>query len=433
MDPTTLPFELALPDEPVLLDLQNMYEQLQRLPDQRKRRGVRYPLALLLLIAILAKLTGHSRVRAVADWAKLGAQELSVLFDLPRANMPHHTTWSRVFGYAVDPTALEQVVAKVLHDARAAEVPARGSLAVALDGKTLRGTIPGGQTRGVHLLAAYLPQEGVVVAQVEVDRHENEIVAAPTMLRQLDLEGVVVTGDAMFTQRALSTQIVEAGGDYLWPVKDNQPELHQDIELLFTPDRTRPGHGVLPMDFTTARRVEKGHGRLEERVLTVSSLLHEYSDWPYLAQVFKLERTVIDGRGRRSRELRYGVTSLAASVADAERLLDLMRQHWRIENGLHYRGDVTLAEDASLVRTGRAPQVLATLNNTVLGCLPVTVCRISLLPSGPWPTASTRQWPASTCDKVARTLQQPWLYPCQEVVCLCLLLCTGGVRGLLHA
>jgi predicted transposase YbfD/YdcC len=184
---------------------------------------------------------------------------------------------------------------------------------------------------------------------------------------QLDLEGVVVTGDAMFTQRALSTQIVEAGGDYLWPVKDNQPELHQDIELLFTPDRVRPGHGVLPMDFTTARQVEKGHGRLEERVLTVSSLLHEYSDWPYLAQVFKLERTVIDGGGRRSRELRYGVTSLPASVADAERLLDLMRQHWRIKNGLHYRRDVTLAEDASLVRTGRAPQVLATLNNTVLG------------------------------------------------------------------
>jgi predicted transposase YbfD/YdcC len=270
-------------------------------------------------------------------------------------------------GHAVDPTTLEQRVVQALHKARIAEVPDRGSLVVALDGKTLRGTIPLGQTRGVHLLAAYLPQEGLVLAQVEVDRQENEIVVAPTILMQLDLQGVVVTGDAMFTQRTLSIQIVEAGGDYLWPVKDNQPELQQDIELLFTPEVTRPGHGVLPLDFTTARRVEKGHGRLEERVLTVSSLLHDYSTWPYLAPVFKLERTVIDGRRRQTKEVRYGVTSLPATVADAEQLLDLVRQHWGIENGLHYRRDMTLDEDASLARTGRAPQVLATLNNTVLG------------------------------------------------------------------
>jgi hypothetical protein len=106
-------------------------------------------------------------------------------------------------------------VVQALHKARIAEVPDRGSLVVALDGKTLRGTIPLGQTRGVHLLAAYLPQEGLVLAQVEVDRQENEIVVAPTILMQLDLQGVVVTGDAMFTQRTLSIQIVEAGGDYL--------------------------------------------------------------------------------------------------------------------------------------------------------------------------------------------------------------------------
>jgi predicted transposase YbfD/YdcC len=364
---TTLPFDFVLPDEPLLLDLQNLYDQLQLLPDQRQRRGVRYPLAALLLIAVLAKLTGHSRVRALADWASLRAHDLCTLFQLPRTSMPHHTTWSRVLGQAVDPSALDQVVTQVLHDARTAGMPARGSVAVALDGKTLRGTIPLGQTRGVHLLAAYLPSEGVVLAQVQVDRYENEIVAAPTILRQLDLQGMVVTGDAMFTQRALSTQIVEAGGDYLWQVKDNQPELHQDIALLFTPDVAPPGHGVLPTDFTTARSVEKGHGRREERVITVSSMLHEYSDWPYLAQVFKLERTVMNGRGRHSQEVRYGVTSLPATVADAERLLDVVRQHWGIENGLHYRRDVTLAEDASLVRTGQAPQVLATLNNAVLG------------------------------------------------------------------
>ncbi len=367
MDATTIPFDLPLPDEPLLLDLTALYAQLHRLTDQRKRRGVRYPLAALLLLALLGKLAGYSRVRALADWANLRAQELSALLHLPRATMPHPTTWSRVLGYAVDPAALTQVIPQLFYGARTGEVPKRGHLIVALDGKTLRGTIPLGQTRGVHLLAAYLPKEGIVLARVAVDRYENEITAAPTVLMQVDLEGVVVTGDAMYTQRALSLQIVEAGGDYLWPVKDNQPELYQDIKLLFTLDVARPGHGVLSTDFTTARSVEKGHGRLEERVITVSSMLQDYSTWPNLAQVFKLERTVIDARGRQTKEVRYGVTSLPTSVANAERLLELVRMQWGIENGLHYRREVTLDEDASLVRTGEAPQIVATLNNIVLG------------------------------------------------------------------
>ena len=367
MYPTTIPFEVALPDEPLLLDLSALHQQFQLLTDHRKRRGVRYPLATLLLIAVLGKLAGYSRIRALADWARLRAHELTTLLQVPHATMPHPTTWSRVLGQAVDPAALEQVIGQMLQGTRPAEVPTRGTLVIALDGKTLRGTIPLGQTRGVHLLAAYLPGERMVLTQVAVDRYENEISAAPTVLQQIDLEGAVVTGDAMFAQRALSIQIVEAGGDYLWPVKENQPELYQDIELLFTPDVAGPGHGVLPMDFTTACRIEKGHGRIEERLLTTSSLLNDYSDWPYLAQVFRLERTRINGLGRQTSEVRYGVTSLPANVADAEQLLALVRRHWGIENGLHYRRDVTLHEDASLVRSGRAPQVLAALNNTVLG------------------------------------------------------------------
>ena len=109
------------------------------------------------------------------------------------------------------------------------------------------------------------------------------------MLAHLELAGVVVTGDAMYTQRSLRIQLVEAGGDYLWPVKDNQAELRQDIEDLFVPELNELGTGARPTDFTTARTVEKGHGRIEERVLTTSSMLQDYSGWPYLAQVFKRE------------------------------------------------------------------------------------------------------------------------------------------------
>jgi len=176
-------------------------------------------------------------------------------------------------------------------------VPARATVALALDGKTLRGTIPLGHTQGVHLVAAYLPNTGVVVAQLEVHAKHNEIAVAPTILAALDLEGVVVTGDAMYTQRPLSTQIVEAGGDYLWVVKDNQPVLREDIEQLFLPEPNAVGTAALPTDFTTARTLEKGHGRIEERILTTSSMLHDYSSWPYLAQVFKVESHVTDARG----------------------------------------------------------------------------------------------------------------------------------------
>jgi predicted transposase YbfD/YdcC len=280
--------------------------------------------------------------------------------------MPHLTTWTRVFAHAVLLEAFEQVVAQLSAPVSTAEVPARGSLQVCLDGKTLRGTIPLGQRSGVHLLAAYHAEQGVVLAQVAVDAKANEIVAAPQLLEQVQLTGVVVSGDAMFAQRHLSTQIVEAGGDYFWWVKDNQPSLLADLELLFTEEYACAGWSAPPVDFTTAATIEKGHGRLEQRVLTASSLLADYQDWPYLAQVVKVVRTRTT-KLKQTHEVAYGITSLPATDADAARLLALGRGHWRIENGLHYRRDVTLKEDASQVRRGQAPQVVAALNNLVCG------------------------------------------------------------------
>ena len=177
----------------------------------------------IVTIAILAKLAGSTKVEAIADWATLRCQELHHLFGTPRTQMPYHTTWSRILGYAIDVVALEQLVQQFLTPPPVGEVPDRASIVVALDGKTIRGTIPRGQCRGVHLLAAYAPTQGVVLFQVAVDRKENEIVAAPVVLQHLALRGTLITGDAMVTQRALRIQIVDAGGDSLWMVKDNQP------------------------------------------------------------------------------------------------------------------------------------------------------------------------------------------------------------------
>ncbi len=199
---------------------------------------------------------------------------------------------------------------------------------------------------------------------------EHEITGAPTLLRSVDLRGKVVVGDAMHTQRALSTQIGAAGGDYLWIVKDNQPTLRADIEAVFTSDhRTVLGGQVAPA-IQTARQVNKGHGRQESRVLKASDALNTYLDWPGVAQVFQLERQRLQtATGKKTREIVYGITSLSKAQAPPARLLALTRQYWGIENGLHYCRDVTFHEDRTRLTQGTAGRVMAGLNNLILGLL----------------------------------------------------------------
>ena len=367
---TTISERLCFPNHALVFDLERLYQCLQTVPDRRRRRGRRYQLATLLMIGVLAKLAGQDSSRAIAHWAKLRKQELHLLFELKREEMPHYSTWSRVLGQAVEPSQLEQALgdffATGLYEGSRLQ---RGSMQVCLDGKTLRGTIPLGESQGVHLLAAYVPEQGVVLAQVQVNGAFDEPQQAPALLACLDLRGIVVSGDALFAHPNLSLQIVQAHGDYLWTVKANQEGLYDEIQTLFEPVVTRPGWSAPPMDFRTAQTVEKGHGRREKRRITVSSLLADYSQWPQAAQVFKLESQRTDALGRTQQEVRYGITSLPASLADPRRLLSLVRGHWGIENGLHHRRDATMGEDHSPLRMGWAPHLLAVLNNTAWGLL----------------------------------------------------------------
>lgn len=214
---TTIPFTFDVPtDVPFTFSLHDLATRLTTLLDQRDPRGVWYPLAAMLTLAIVAKLAGYHRVEALADWAHLRAADLVPLFGLTRPTMPHARTWGRIFTQAVDPVALDVLLGQFFQEMQAtAEVPDRGSIVLVVDGKTLRGTIPLGQLQGVHLVAAYVPDTGVVVAQRAVDSHTNKIRVVPQVLQSLDLTGVVVTGDALHTQRPVSTQIGESQGDYL--------------------------------------------------------------------------------------------------------------------------------------------------------------------------------------------------------------------------
>jgi predicted transposase YbfD/YdcC len=364
MNFTMLPLSVQLPDEPFAFSLEELAKALADVQDRRKPRGLRYPLSALLVIAVLAKLAGYVKLRDVAEWARLRQAELCPLLGLRRTALPHPTSWSRIFAHSLDPAQLEQVAASFFKRHLAQAPAKRGNIQLNIDGKSLRGTIPAGSKQGVHLVAAYLPRQGVVLAQLAVSHKANELTVVPTLLGQIELHGVVVSGDAIFAQRKLSAQVVEAGGDYIWTVKGNQESLRDDIAWLFAP--LREGERAEEFDWRTVQEVRKGHGRIEEREITVSRMLKGYSDWPYVEQVFKL-RVVRTEKGKTTQSVRYGVTSLPAQVASPRRLLELMREHWGIEGGLHQRRDVSLEEDRSQVRLGQAPRVLASLNNIVIG------------------------------------------------------------------
>jgi len=234
--------------------------------------------------------------------------------------------------------------------------------AVALDGNTLRGAKKQGAP-GPHLFSALAHQVGVPLAQHAVDDKTNEITAVGTILEQLVLEGWMVTMEALLTQRHVAQTMVDKGGDYVMIVKANQPQLRADIELVFT---------LPPMGDrqATARTVDLGPGRIEQRNLTTSAALVGYNDWPGLAQVFELGRHVMFPKtGKERVEVVYGITSLRPERATPERLLALVRGQWQIENQSHWVRDVTFDEDRSQVRCGNIPQVMAALRNTTVGRL----------------------------------------------------------------
>ena len=180
----------------------------------------------------------------------------------------------------------------------------------------------------------------------------------------------------MHAQRALSAQIVERGGDYLWVVKENQERLYQDIERLFTPDKPKPGFGKITTDFVQAETVNKAHGRIEKRCIQTSAMLNDYVDWPGLEQVYRLERSftwVRQGKVlKTSKEVEYGITSLSRAKASPKRVLQIRRKHWLIETGLHYRRDVTFREDATRMTKG-ASEWIGVLKHALRNALiPIT-------------------------------------------------------------
>ena len=341
-----------------------LMELLEGLPDPCAARGKRHPLPALLSLAVVAMLAGMTTYEAIVDYGKERGWEFLQLLGFTRRRGLCKATYSRIFR-RIDVAAFEAAVSRwICGRLKPGDTPH-----LAIDGKTLRGSRDG-ETPAVHLLSAYAPDVEAVVAQMRVDAKTNELKAALEMLAILPIKGRLITADAIQTHRAICAAVIAGGGDYILPVKDNQPTLRADLEAAFA----EPEAGLSPLQskrraacLDRATTVDKGHGRIEKRTLELTTWLEDYlgDDWPGCRQVFRLQRERRTGE-KVEVEVVFGITSLSRERAGAAKVLDAVRAHWGIENGLHGRRDGTLKEDASRVRKGSGPQVMAVLRNLII-------------------------------------------------------------------
>src|SRR5438874_1875209 len=359
------------------IDALSVYRAFEQIEDGRHKRGVRYSSALILTLIVLAKLAGMTSLAGIAEWVRLRADWLNEVLPNPRESFPCAATYSNVVR-ALDAQQVRQVMNDLLTRVgalkRGADNASREDKAaerekhvhVALDGKTLRGTLghTASDQQKMHQVALYETQTGVLLKEQVTGEKQNELSIVAQFLTPLLVQGRIISADALHTQCAFCWQVRRWEGDYVLIVKGNQPSLHDDLELFF---REPPADC---RDWRTARTVDKGHGRLEIRELVVSTELNDFlaGQWAGVAQVFRLTRIVKED-GKTRTEVVYGITSLSPTLASPQRLLQLVREHWAIENRLHWRRDVTLREDHSQVRKGDAPRILALLNSFLLAVL----------------------------------------------------------------
>jgi predicted transposase YbfD/YdcC len=349
---------------------------LAAVPDPRKRRGVRHRLVAVLVMSVCAVLGGMRSFIAIAQWARDSVESCPQLREqLGGITVaPAESTIRRTL-QRVDAAELDRLLG-AWAQARAASFTSEptGLRAVATDGKTLRGSgspaPEGGAGAQRHLLAAFDHTHGVVLGQVDVDVKTNEVPMLPTLLDGLDLDGVVLTADALHAVRSHATYLHGRGAHYILTVKPNQKALHAQLAAL--------PWAQIPVAY---RSKDRGHGRRETRTLKKTAVADAAGPggkgllFPYAQQAIRITRTRTTAKGKktkRSTETAYAITSLTAIDATGQQLAGAVRRHWGIENRLHHVRDVTWDEDRCQIRTGNGPQVMASLRNLAIAILRLT-------------------------------------------------------------
>lgn len=319
-----------------------------KVEDPRVERTKKHPLMSILFVAICSAIAGIDDWVGMHDYCQANFNLFSKYVSFPHG-VPSHDTFGRV---------LSQINPEQLHDAFVdftLLLKQEVDEVIAIDGKTARGSgsIHDGRA-ALHAVSAWATENKLVLGQVFVDDKSNEITAIPKLLAMLDLEGQIVTIDAMGCQRSIASQIVEQGGDYVLGLKGNQAMLHTDIKLLF---QGFEGDGWKDFTGQYYEDLEKGHGRVEYRRCWATSdlgMLRDQHDWPGLNSVAMVESERLV-RGKKSVERRF---YLSSCEADARKRADNIRSHWGVENCLHWVLDVTFNEDKSQIHKDNGPEII---------------------------------------------------------------------------
>jgi predicted transposase YbfD/YdcC len=333
------------------------------LDDPRRGQYLSHPLINIITIAILGTLCGADGWTEIEEYGKAKQEWLATFLEL-RKGIPSHDTFGRVFSW-LDP---DQFHKRFMEWTQQLCDQTDGQL-VSLDGKKLRGSKDGTHGKdGIWIVSAWMQANRLVLGQYKVDEKSNEITALPLLLNQLDITGCIVTIDAMGTQTEIAETIINGNADYILAVKKNHKSLFEDIEMLFEGFEQNEYHDV---EYDSYKQITDAHSRREIRHCWVVhhhdylTYLRKHEHWSGLKSLIKLV-TVRQHRDKTTVTSRYFISSWQGS---AQQTLHYVRDHWHIENNLHWVLDIAFREDDSRIRTQHAPQNMATLRHLALNLL----------------------------------------------------------------
>lgn len=331
----------------------SLHQTFGKLHDPRINRRKKHLLLDIIILSIPAVLCGAESYDSIELFGKTNLAFLKQILEL-RNGIPSHDTINRVFSI-LNPRAFERLFmewANTLKDSKILEH------VIAIDGKTIRGSKDTfHNTSPVHLVHAWSVDNNICLGQRKTETKSNEITAIPELLDLLDVKGSIITIDAMGTQTAIAEKIIDREANYILAVKDNQKALREEVEA--TCNRNRP-----VFDFT---EVEKGHGRLETRrceVFEKGLIVDPENRWKNLQTVIKITATRETGE-KLSAEERFYISSLNTS----QPFNQYIRNHWGVENSLHWTLDMVFREDEQRKRTNHAAENFAVVRKIVLNLL----------------------------------------------------------------
>jgi len=326
----------------------------ENIADPRKY-NIRHKLIDIITIAICALVCGAQTWVHVQEYGESKQHWLKEFLELPNG-IPSHDTFGRFFSM-LDPKQFTDAFISWSQSIRALIGQ------IAIDGKTLRASYDKAMEKGaIHMVSAWVVDNGIVLGQVKTGEKSNEITAIPELLKQIELKNVIVSIDAMGTQTAIAQQIIDQKGDYVLALKGNQSTLHDQVRMFFENLKQAPSG---PDRFET---VDGDHGRIETRRYATSSdidWLQGKENWASLKTIIQVqrERHVDDKPGT---ETSYYISSLSG---DVQKIARAIRGHWQIENSLHWVLDMTFDEDRCRVRKDHAPANMAVLRHIVLNMI----------------------------------------------------------------